>query len=175
MCFKMIDEVELVANPDVVRSISVQTKGQHETRDDLMFSLRTAVQALLDNRLVEKVLEEATSVGIVKGINSPEDGKVKWENAVLVTSPPIARFVHSAIAHPEVLWVSHHKNLANRMVVLKLEDFGYLVQYSLNVISEKPGIIEAEVRLKFGTKASRAVIYRLPANWTDALTKPVNS
>lgn len=165
MCFERLYAVPFVEEPDFTRELKILKGVADIPFTDAVDQIGITAKILLDNAIVAEVMREAAKHYVQVNVVEPTDTIEELEDRSVVFSSPVmsSRFLNGQV-HPEVLTVTHHKDLQGTVVVMKLKDFSFVAMYSL-VVAPPTGLPEgtialAELRIKFGLESESVRMYR---------------
>lgn len=167
MCFRMLVGVDYLGDPDKKTEFSVfQGPGPIDMRA-AENQVSTAGRLWMHNAIVAAVLEESQQYASPPQVlTDPGQLQALPERSLLFCSIPFARFVRPDVCHPEQIYSTLDVRITNTPIVLQLEDFSFVAQYSFGPVRGdkplEPGcILRKELRIKFGLKSTQGVVYQL--------------
>lgn len=160
MCFSMRYKVDHVENPDMVQSFDVfRVSDGTMTESEAHNTIDVAIRFWLDNQVVKAVLDEAAKFDkneeFVYGDTFPEVP----ERSVVFAELLGQQYLVTEAVHPELLYATLNMRMANKIIVLQLKDFGFVVMYSVEYTVTADAYVHANVRIKLGTEAEQATVY----------------
>jgi hypothetical protein len=172
MCFQMIYQQEYVEAPDAKTKLEVRDAGGPKPPiEELRSQVKVASRIWLANHVVLKAVEIATAHGRIQEVKCPADVPEMWERGILFTATRVAQCLVD-VAHREVMWIDHHIQLRDKVIMLQLKDFSYAAMASYGEVRDDKepmgdALIRREVRIKFGMDIEQAIIYQLPEGWQE--------
>jgi hypothetical protein len=173
MCFEMTYHVDYVEEPDVKTNFEVLDAGDPNSSMPLMEAqVKVAAKIWMANQIVAKAIEVATAHGRIQEVKIPSDIPEMWERGILFVGTSLAQQLVD-VAHREVMWVDHHIQLRDKVIMLQLKDFSFAAMVSFGEVRDdqepmREGVlIRRECRIKFGLEAEQAMIYQLPEDWLE--------
>lgn len=173
MCFQMTYHVDYVEEPDVKQKFEViDAGGPKPSIEELRSYVKTAAKLWISNHVIAKAVEIAAASGRVQAVTTPGDVPEIWERGILFTATPVAQCLIE-VAHREVMWVDHHIQLSNKVIMIQLKDFSFAAMVSFGDIRDdqepmgENALIRQECRIKFGLDAEQAITYQLPEGWLE--------
>jgi hypothetical protein len=169
MCFQKFYGVDWVAEPDMSTTFEVFEGLVPVDMHDADLQVSAAARIYLDNAVVTQALKEIEKHGVVEEIEDPATVKELWDRGFAFTSVMVNHGLDYNSIHPEQRWTSHDVRLKDKIIVLQLEDFSFLAQYSFGPVRGDlplpPGcVLRKEIRVKFGMASSQGILYNV-VNW----------
>lgn len=171
MCFEMIYHVDCVDEPDMKTKFEVRDiGGPKPSMAEMQSQVKIAAKIWMANQVIAKAIEVATAHGRIQEVTIPSDIPEMWERGILFAGTPLSQQLVD-VAHREVMWVDHHIQLRDKVIMLQLKDFSFAAMVSFGEVrdDQEPmgeGVfIRRECRIKFGLDAEQAMIYQLPEDW----------
>lgn len=177
MCFEMIQRVDCVEDPDVKQIFRVFDAGRVPDQKDLEAYIKTATKIRIDTDIVGKVVEIAKAQGNITQVAQATDIPTMFDRGVLFVDRTLQRILVD-VAHHETTWASPDIRLADRAIMIQLQDFSYVAQVSVGEANpedwpqyppDDKELIRRELRIKFNLDGVHSWVYEMPKGWKEAM------
>ena len=176
MCFQKLCAVDWVAEPDMSTIFRVFDDGRPVDMREVGLQMSAGARIYLNNAIITNALKEVEKHGVVEEITDPKDVKPIWDRGFAFTSAVLNRGFDQENIHRDQRWACPDIRMAGKIIVLQLEDFSFLAEYSFGAVRgdlplESGCVARKEMRIKFGMASSQGILYNV-LNWpTEEMLK----
>lgn len=176
MCFQKLYGVDWIAEPDMSTIFRAFDDGRPIDQREIDLQISASARIYLNNAIITNALKEVAKHDVVEEITDPKAVKPIWDRGFAFTSVLLNMGFDPENIHREQRWACPDIRMKDKIIVLQLEDFSFLAQYSFGLVRgdmplEAGCVARKEMRIKFGMASSQGILYNVKDWPTEEMRK----